>query len=131
MNCVAAQPADPPASPAERIATRFPQPVRVGDLLGRLVLAPAEQQPVLGRVAGIVRQSDGGTNVVIAVSRWFGLWARPVAVPLDAVGLLGEHVVLLDVTPDQLSDAPSYAAPPAAEVPPDDIIRVGLAKPFH
>ncbi len=128
---VAAQPAAPPVPPSERASRRFPQPVRAGDLVGRTVLAAKEEQPILGRVAGIVRQSDGSTRLVIAESRWFGIGARPVAVPLDAVGLLGEYVALLDVTPEQLRASATFADPSAAAVPPDDIIRVGLAKPFH
>ena len=128
---VAAQPAAPPAPSAERASRRFPQPVRAGDLIGRTVLAAKEQQPVLGRVAGIVRQSDGSTSLVIAESRWFGIGARPVAVPIEAVGLLGEYVALLDITPEQLRVSATFEAPSAAAVPPDDIIRVGLVKPFH
>ena len=127
-NVLAAEPAPPQT---EQAALRFPQPIRAGDLVGRTVVAPEERQPVLGRVVSIVRKSDGAMSVVIAESRWFGLGARPVAVPLAAVRLLGEYVALLDITPDQLSGMASFEAASAAEVPPDDTIRVGLVKPFH
>src|SRR5215469_7111364 len=43
-------PPPPGMSLAESAAMRFPQPVRVGDLLGREVLRPVESQDVLGRV---------------------------------------------------------------------------------
>ena len=125
---LAAEPASPPT---EQAALRFPQPIRAGDLVGRTVVAPEGRQPVLGRVVSIVRMGDGALSVVIAESRWFGLGARPVAVPLEAVRLLGEYVALLGITPDQLSATASFEAASAAEVPPGDTIRVGLVKPFH
>ena len=59
MNLVHAQsttpggmPPPPGMSLAESTAMRFPQPVRVGDLLGREVLRPVESQDILGRVRG-------------------------------------------------------------------------------
>jgi hypothetical protein len=48
-------PPPPGMSLAASAAMRFPQPVRVGDLLGREVLQPVESQNVLGTV----RQSFG------------------------------------------------------------------------
>ena len=47
-------PPPPGMSLAESAAMRFPQPVRVGDLLGRDVLRPVESQDVLGRVRELV-----------------------------------------------------------------------------
>src|SRR6516162_6768782 len=69
---------------AESAAIRFPQPVRVGDLLGREVLRPVESQDVLGRVRDIVREGDGGIRVVIdfggflasEADRLLSLWMR-------------------------------------------------------
>ena len=42
------------ATLAARAARRFPQPVRVGDLLGRDVLQPIEAQPVLGHQVAVL-----------------------------------------------------------------------------
>lgn len=44
-------PPPPGMSLAESAAMRFPQPVRVGDLLGRQVLRPVESQDVLAGLA--------------------------------------------------------------------------------
>ena len=116
---------------AERAARRFPQPVRAGDLIGRTLLAPKEQQPVLGRVAAIVQPSQGSADVVIDVPEWLGISGRRVSVPIEAVALLGEYVALIDVTPDQLRASPDFDPKSAPEVPPDQSIDVGLVKPFH
>jgi hypothetical protein len=59
-------PPPPGMSLAESAAMRFPQPVRVGDLLGREVLRPVASQDVLGRVRRLVRDGNGlqsGWNV--------------------------------------------------------------------
>ncbi len=125
-----AQSSAPPPT-AERAARRFPQPVRVGDLIGRKVLEAREDQPVLGRVAALARRSDGGADVIVSLGGWLGLGAHTVAVPVEAVGLLGEHVALLDVTPDQARALPRFDLASAPVIGPDEVIRVGLVKPFH
>lgn len=112
-------------------ARRFPQPVRAGNLIGRQVLRPVEQQDVLGRIAAIVRQPTGAILVFVDVGGLLGFGTRPVAVPVEATALLGEHVALLDLTPDQLRALPSFEPSSATPVPADEVIRVGLTRPFH
>jgi hypothetical protein len=114
----------------EKAAKRFPQPVRVGDLLGRQVIEPRESQDLLGRVAGIRRDGDGGLDLVMSYGGLLGFGARLIAVPIEAVALLGELVVVMDLSPKQLDlfpTAPSQNSLLGA----DETIRVGLVKPFH
>ena len=122
-------PVPTPAVLAERTAKRFPQPVRVGDLLGRDLLQPLPSQPVLGRVLSLARRPDGGIDLLIQAGTTLGFGGRPVAVPIEAVALLGEHVALLDYTPAQLAALPT--AQPGTPIPPTETIKVGLVKPFH
>ena len=124
------------AQESAQAARRFPQPVRVGDLIHRQVLRPIEQQTVLGRVDGVARRADGAVLIVVDArdAGWrgaLGLGARPVAVPSDALALLGEHLALMDLTPDQLRALPTFDPTGTAQVPPDDTIRMGLVRPFH
>jgi len=128
---LAQQPAPPTLSPAERAARRSPQPVRVGDLIRRQVLRPVEQQDVLGRVAGVVRHPDGGVLVVISLGGVFGVGTRLVAVPVEAMALLGEYMAVMDLTPGQLRALPTFEAGGTTQLQPDEIIRVGLTRPFH
>ncbi len=116
----------PPGSPA---AERYPQPVRVGDVVGRAVLKPVEAQPVLGRVRAVVRRPDGALALVMSEGGFLGFGTRQVAVPLSAAALLGEYVALMDITPAQLEALPTAA--PGAALPPDTTIRMGLVRPFH
>ena len=120
----------------QQAARRFPQPVRVGDLIHRQVLRPVERQTVLGRVEGVARRGDGAVLVVVDARNagWrgaLGLGARPVAVPADAMALLGEYLALVDLTPDQLRALPTFDPVGTAPVPPGDVIRMGLVRPFH
>jgi hypothetical protein len=127
----AQKPAPPGMSLAEAAAKRFPQPVRVGDLLGRQVLRPVESQPTLGWVKSVVRQADGTIDVVVDYDGWLRFLNRPIAVPVDAMVLLGQYMEIVDFTPKQLDRFKTFDGVGATPLPPDSIIRVGLARPSH
>ena len=131
VRLVAQQPAPMGTSIAEFAAKRYPQPVRVGDLIHRLVLEPGEQRTILGHVAQVVRTRDGKEAIVMDYGGWFGFGTRPIAVPTDAMVLLGSELEVLDFTPDQLRGFPSYLGAGAVPLAPDDMIRMGLAHPSH
>jgi hypothetical protein len=127
----AQQPKPPGMTLAEAAARRFPQPVRVGDLIGRRVLQPLESQPTLGWVLDVVQQQDGTINVIVNYGGVLGFFARPIAVPVDAMALLGQYMEILDFTPEQLSQFKTFDASGVSRLPPDGTIRVGLARPSH
>jgi hypothetical protein len=124
-------PPPPGMSLAESTAMRFPQPVRVGDLIGRPVLRPVESQDVLGRVRRIVRDREGQVMVVIDLGGFLGFGGRPVAVPADAMVLLGQDVEVVAFTPRQLRRFPTFSPSGTADVADDAVIKMGLAKPSH
>ena len=128
----AAAPAPTPASLAGAAARRFPQPVRVGTLLHRSVLQPVESQKVLGHVRAVVRSADGTVELVVDEGGLlFGLDARPVAVPADALALQGPDLDLPGLTPAQLRALPTFDAASAAPLPDNATIMMGLAGPSH
>lgn len=117
-------------------AQRYPQPVQSGSLLRRQVLRPVEEQNVLGRVARVVRRGDGTVLIVVdtrgtGVGGVLGLGRRMVAVPVAAVSLLGEHVALTGLSPEQLHALPDFAPAGTQPVPANETIQVGLTRPFH
>lgn len=123
---------DPPGTELGRSAAmRFPQPVRVGDLPGRAVLQPVESQAVLGTVRSIVQDRTGRLLVVIELKRWFGLTTRTVAVPIEAMVLVGDTVAIVAYTPEQLWAMPVFDMPDLAALAADATVKVGLAKPSH
>ena len=124
--------APPPGmSLAQSAAMRFPQPVRVGDLLGRDVLRPVESQDLLGHVRELIRDSKGQILVVIDFGGVFGFGSRPIAVPVDAMVLLGRDMEVVAFTPDQLGRFPTFSSSGTTRVSDDAVIKVGLAKPSH
>jgi hypothetical protein len=124
-------PPPPGMSLAKSAAMRFPQPVRVGDLIGRLVLRPVESQDVLGRVRRVLRDQNGQIMVVVDVGGFLGFGSRPIAVPVDAMVLVGQDMEVVAFTPKQLQKFPTFSLSGITDVPDDTIIKVGLAKPSH
>ncbi|HTV67693.1 MAG TPA: hypothetical protein VMF90_04070 [Rhizobiaceae bacterium] len=116
---------------ADSAAMRFPQPVRVGDLIGREVLRPVESQDVLGRVRRVVRDQKGQIMVVVDFGGFLGFGSRPIAVPVDAMALLGQDIEIVAFTPQQLQQFPTFSPSGTTAVANDAIIKVGLAKPSH
>jgi hypothetical protein len=124
-------PPPPGMSLADSTAMRFPQPVRVGDLLHRLVLQPVESQIILGRVHAVTRDANGNVMVVMNFGGFYGFGGRLIAVPIDAMVLLGQDMEVVAFTPKQLSTFPTYSLSDTAVVADDTVLRVGLAKPSH
>jgi len=124
------EPAPPGVALASFAAKRFPQPVRVGDLIHRTVLQPTESRPVLGSVVRVIRLDDGNPAIVIKYGGVFGFGGRDIAVPLDAMVLLGDEMEVLDLTPEQLGMLPTYDGA-GRVLDADAIIHVGLAHPSH
>jgi len=110
----------------ERYLKRFPQPVRVGDLIGLPVLD--EQASTLGTVRQVVRTADGKVQLIVSYSRWWGWFGRPVAVPLEVVGIAGRQLFSLDMDPDEYADSPTWQDPGATVLPADATIRIALAR---
>src|SRR5580704_9472887 len=101
--------ASKPMPMADRMNRRFPQPVRVGDLVGLPVLD--DSASTLGYVRQVVRTSAGKTALVVSYSKWFGWFgwlSRPVAVPLEVVGIEGRQLVSLDMPPSEYAAAPTW-----------------------
>jgi sporulation protein YlmC with PRC-barrel domain len=110
----------------ERMLKRFPQAVRVGDLLGLPVLD--QNASTLGYVRQVVRTPQGEVELIVSYSRWWGWFGRPVAVPIEAVGIEGRQLVSLDMPPSAYGAAPIWQRNDAASLPADAIIRVALAR---
>ena len=124
-------PPPPGMSLAQSNAMRFPQPVKVGQLLGRVVLQPVESQTVLGHVRAVVRDNQGQVMVVMNFGGFLGFGSRLIAVPLDTMVLLGEAMEVAAFTPQQLRRFATFTSSGTTPVPPETVIKVGLAKPSH
>ncbi len=113
-----------------RAAQRFPQPVRVGDLIERPVLLPGESRPLVGHVAAVIR-SGGGIEIVMTYGGFFGIGARSIAVPVDAMALLGDELEIMTFNAAQLDGFPTYQGTAIGTLGAGEFIEMGLARPSH
>jgi hypothetical protein len=117
---------DKPMPMVERMNRRFPQAVRVGDLIGLPVLD--DRTSTLGFVRKVVRTAAGKTVLVVSYSRWFGWFGRPVAVPIEVVGIEGRQLASLDMPRSEYAAAPTWQAQDATALPADAMIRIALGR---
>jgi len=124
-----AQNTEPQLTAEQRMRARYPQPVRVGDLIGLPVLD--DRSSTLGFVRQVVRTAAGKTELIVSYSRWFGWFGwfgRPVAVPIEVVGIEGRQLASLDMPRSEYAAAPTWQAQDAVVLPDDATIRIALGR---
>jgi ribosomal 30S subunit maturation factor RimM len=105
---------------------RFPQAVRVGDLVGLPLLD--ERDVTIGRIAQVVSDAAGNILLIVPYGDWTAWRKRPVAVPVEVVAMLGRQVAAIDMPRAEFDAAPDWTGKPAAVLGPDDIVRVALGR---
>jgi PRC-barrel domain protein len=103
---------------------RFPQPVKVGDLIGLPVLDFDDR--TLGHVRSVVRTPAGKIRLIVPYGGFLGWGRRPVAVPIEVVGIAGRQLAALDMTRAEFDAAPAWSEPEAQVLAASEIIRIGL-----
>lgn len=118
--------ADEALSPQERMAQRWPQKVRAGDLVGLPLLDLDDR--TLGFVRQVARTPQGGVVLVVPVGGWFGWGGRPVPVPLETVAILGRQIALLDIPREDLPGLATWT--PAGDTPiaADETLRIAITR---
>jgi len=109
-----------------KMARRFPQKVKVGDLIGLPVLDVGNDQ--LDLVQQVVRSPEDKIKLIVTYSRWFGWFGRPVAVPVEAVAILGKQIASLEMPPAEYEKAPTWIAGTDCPFPKSEIIRIALTR---
>ena len=113
-------------SPEEKMRRRFPQPVRVGDLIGLPLLDWDDS--TLGYVRHVVRTPEGKIQLIVNQGRLFGWGGRLVQVPIEAVAILARQLDLLDISVEEFRAAPAWSAATTQPIPSDDMIRIALSR---
>ena len=121
--------ADKSMAAEERMQRRFPQPVRVGDLIGLPILDDGAL--TLGYVRKVVRTPQDKIKLIVAYNGWCGwcdLDTRQVAVPIEVVGILGRAVASLDMPRSEFAATPAWQDANATVLANGDSIRIALAR---
>jgi hypothetical protein len=113
-------------SPEEKMRRRFPQPVRVGDLIGLPLLDWDDS--TLGYVRHVVRTPEGKIQLIVNQGRLFGWGGRLVPVPIEAVAILARQIDLLDISVADFRATPAWSAATTQPIPSDDMIRIALSR---
>jgi hypothetical protein len=113
-------------TPEQRMNRRFPQNVRVGDLLG-LALIDYDNR-ILGHVNEVVRTHEGKIVLVTTYGSWFGWGGRPVGVPLETVAILGRQIGVLDIDRKDFPSLPTWQGTGATGISPNETIRIAIAR---
>jgi hypothetical protein len=119
-------PAEDQRTPEERMNARFPQNVRVGDLIG--IPIQDEDDRVLGYVTDVVRKPDGKIVLVMPEGAWFGRGGRPVPIPIETVAILARHLNLLDIAREEVPKLPTWDKATGSPIDRNDIIRIGIGR---
>jgi hypothetical protein len=113
-------------SPEAIMGRRFPQKVRVGDLIGLPMLD--DNDVTLGHVERVVRTPEGKIKLIVGYSKWFGWFGRPVAVPIEVVAILGRQIASVDMPPAEYAAAPTWTVGKDMAIPDNDIIRIAITR---
>ena len=57
-----------------------------------------------------MRASAGKIDLIVSYSPWFGWFRRPVAVPIEFVGMFGRNIASLDMLRQDYANAPTWHA---------------------
>jgi hypothetical protein len=119
-------PAEDERTPEERMNARFPQKVRVGDLIG--IPVQDEDDRVLGYVTDVARKLDGKIVLVVPEGAWFGRGGRPVPIPIETVAILARHINLLDIPREDVPKLPTWDPAQGSPIARDDVIRIAIGR---
>jgi len=114
------------SSPEEKMARRFPQPVRVSYLVGLPMLD--ENSSTLGHVRHVVRKGAGKIRLVINYGGLFGIGERLIAVPVEVCAMLGRQLAALDMPRAEFEPAPTWYGSGDEAVGFDETIRVAIMR---
>jgi hypothetical protein len=120
---------DKQMAPEEKMKRRFPQPIKIGDLLGLAVLD--DYDLTIGYVRHVVRTPQGKIQLIVTQGGWFGPWfgigARLVPVPVEVVVILGRQLAAFDMPRQEFAAAPTWSGGDSP-IALDETIKIAIAR---
>jgi len=119
-----------PPTPEEIFNSRFPQPVRVGDLIGLPVLD--YDDATIGHVRNVVRTPAGKIQLIVTQGGWPAGWStwrsRLVPVPIEVVAILGRQIVALEMSREEFAAARTWSEADGQAIAPNETIRIAISR---
>jgi hypothetical protein len=116
----------PDLTPEQRMQRRYPQPVKVGDLIGLPLLDDRDR--TLGRISAVVRTPDGKLHLIIPYGGTLGFGKRSIAVPIEVVAIAGRQLAALDMDRAAFDTAPAWQETRGSALAHSEIVRIALYK---
>jgi hypothetical protein len=113
-------------SPEEKMLRRFPQPVKVGDLIGLPVLDWDDL--TIGHVRHVVRTPAGKIQLVVTYGGWFGWGQRLVPVPIEVTAILARQIAALDMPRAEFDKAPTWSESQTMAIAADEMIKIAVTR---
>lgn len=117
---------EPKLTPEDKMRRRFPQAVKVGDLIGLPVLDFDDS--TIGFVRHVVRTPEGKIQLIVNHGRLFGWGGRLVPVPIEVVAILARQIAALDMEREEFSTAPTWSASNTQPIGPDEMIKIAITR---
>jgi hypothetical protein len=113
-------------SPEEKMRRRFPQPVKVGDLIGLPMLD--WDDVTIGHVRHVVRTPQGKIQLIVTYGGWLGWGQRLVPVPIEVVAILARQLAALDMPRAEFDKAPTWSDSQTVPIPPNEMIQIAITR---
>lgn len=119
---------DPTSSltPEQKMERRFPQKVRVGDLIGLPMLDYDDR--TMGRVTDVVKTADGKIELISTCCGYFDWSRHQVAVPIETVAILARQIDVLDITREAFFGLASWTGNDGTKLGADETIRIAISR---
>jgi hypothetical protein len=113
-------------TPEEKMNRRFPQKVRVSDLIGLPMLDYDDQ--TMGHVTEVVRTSDGKIQLISTCCGYFDWSRHQVAVPIETVAILGRQIDVLDISREEFFKLANWGGNDATQLGIEETIRIAVSR---
>ncbi|HVJ33046.1 MAG TPA: hypothetical protein VND94_08010 [Terriglobia bacterium] len=113
-------------TPEEKMSRRFPQKVRVGDLIGLPLLDYDDR--TMGRVTDVIRSGDGKIQLISTCCGYFDWNRHQVAVPIETVAILARQIDVLDISRADFFKLASWSGAEGTPLGPDETIRIAISR---
>jgi len=113
-------------TPEQKMERRFPQKVRVGDLIGLPMLDYDDR--TMGRVTDVVRTADGKIKLISTCCGYFDWNRHQVAVPIETVAILARQIDVLDITREDFFSLASWNGGGDTKLNADETIRIAIGR---